>query len=60
VQAYRLPNGNLMVPRRAQGEGVLGDAWVEVGPDDPDYKKWTDYFERVGREPEPGPEEPKK
>jgi hypothetical protein len=35
----RLPNGNLMVPQSATAhEGrVLGDVYVEIGPQDPDY-----------------------
>ena len=37
----RLPNGNLMVPESAIGEGgrIIGDAYVEIGPDDADYER---------------------
>ena len=37
----RLPNGNLMVPESAIGEGgrVIGDAYVEIGPGDADYER---------------------
>jgi hypothetical protein len=37
----RLPNGNLRVPQTAIGhEGrVIGDAYVEIGPQDPDYAR---------------------
>jgi len=37
----RLPNGNLRVPQTAIGnEGrVLGDAYVEIGPQDKDYAR---------------------
>jgi hypothetical protein len=36
----RLPNGNLQVPQTAIGNGgVLGDAYVEIGPQDPDYAR---------------------
>jgi hypothetical protein len=37
----RLPNGNLMVPESVIGEGgrVIGDAYVEIGPDDADYDR---------------------
>lgn len=37
----RLPNGNLMVPESAMAEGgrVIGDAYVEIGPDDADYER---------------------
>jgi hypothetical protein len=36
-----LPNGNLMVPESAIGDGgrVIGDAYVEIGPDDADYER---------------------
>ena len=35
----RLPNGNLMVPQTATGNDgrVLGDVYVEIGPQDADY-----------------------
>lgn len=37
----RLRNGNLMVPESVIGEGgrVIGDAYVEIGPDDADYER---------------------
>ena len=37
----RLPNGNLMVPESAFGDGgrIIGDAYVEIGPDDADYER---------------------
>jgi hypothetical protein len=37
----RLPNGNLSVPQTAIGhEGrVIGDAYVEIGPQDADYAR---------------------
>jgi hypothetical protein len=37
----RLANGNLLVPDSAQtGDGrVLGDAYVEIGPEDADYSR---------------------
>jgi hypothetical protein len=37
----RLPNGNLRVPQTAIGhEGrVIGDAYVEIGPQDADYAR---------------------
>jgi hypothetical protein len=37
----KLPNGNLLVPESAldaQG-GVIGDAYVEIGPDDSEYAR---------------------
>jgi hypothetical protein len=41
VFVIRLPNGNLLAPESAiaaDGE-VMGDAYVEVGPADPDYPR---------------------
>jgi hypothetical protein len=37
----RLPNGNLMVPESAFGDSgrIIGDAYVEIGPDDADYDR---------------------
>ena len=37
----RLPNGNLMVPRTATGNDgrVLGDVYVEIGPEDAAYSR---------------------
>jgi post-segregation antitoxin (ccd killing protein) len=37
----RLPNGNLKVPQTAIGHDgrVLGDVYVEIGPQDADYSR---------------------
>ena len=37
----RLPNGNLKVPQSATGHDgrVMGDVYVEIGPQDPDYSR---------------------
>jgi hypothetical protein len=37
----RLPNGNLRVPQSAIGNDgrVLGDVYVEIGPEDADYDR---------------------
>ena len=37
----RLPNGNLKVPHTAIGEDgrMMGDAYVEIGPQDADYSR---------------------
>lgn len=37
----QLPNGNLLVPESALAEGgqLMGDAYVEIGPGDPDYAR---------------------
>lgn len=33
----RLPNGNLLVPHSATGNGQIGQVYVEIGPQDPDF-----------------------
>jgi hypothetical protein len=37
----RLPNGNLKVPRTAIGNDgrIIGDVYVEIGPQDADYAR---------------------
>lgn len=37
----RLPNGNLKVPHTAIGQDgrMMGDAYVEIGPQDADYSR---------------------
>jgi len=37
----RLPNGNLMVPQSATAHDgrILGDVYVEIGPQDADYAR---------------------
>ncbi|MQA84900.1 MAG: hypothetical protein GEV03_09825 [Streptosporangiales bacterium] len=41
MYVVRLPNGDLRVPQSAlSADGrVLGDAYVEIGPDDPEYER---------------------
>jgi hypothetical protein len=41
MYVIRLPNGNLLVPEpvTARGGRLFGDAYVEVGPGDPDYER---------------------
>jgi hypothetical protein len=41
----RLPNGNLQVPQTAirSGDGrLIGDVYVEIGPEDADYARLVD------------------
>ncbi len=37
----KLPNGNLLVPESALDAhgGVIGDAYVEIGPEDSEYQR---------------------
>jgi hypothetical protein len=43
LYVIRLPNGNLLVPESATAhEGrLVSDAYVEIGPVDPDYKRFA-------------------
>ena len=41
----RLPNGNLLVPMRAEGEdGLVGDSVVEIGPEHPHFVDWEEFL----------------
>jgi hypothetical protein len=41
MYVIRLPNGNLLVPESATTDdaAVIGDAYIEIGPDDADYER---------------------
>jgi hypothetical protein len=39
MHVIRLPDGRLRVPASALARGVIGHAYVEIGPDDPDYQR---------------------
>ncbi len=43
MYVIRLPNGNLLVPESATAHDgqLVGDAYVEVGPADPDYDRFA-------------------
>lgn len=43
MKAYRLPNGNLLVPARAEIPGAVGDGMLEVPPDNPLYAIWEPW-----------------
>ena len=44
----RLPDGRIVVPKRAEGEdGTIGDAMVPIGPDDPDYEGWDTMLKEI-------------
>lgn len=46
IDPKKLPNGKLLVPRRAEGPGgMIGDGLVEIGPDDPEYADWLAWIE---------------
>src|SRR5258708_26205359 len=41
MYVIRLPNGNLLVPESVASDdgSLLGDAYVEIGPDDVEYER---------------------
>jgi hypothetical protein len=41
MYVIRLPNGNLLVPQSATSDdgAIMGDAYIEIGPDDADYER---------------------
>lgn len=43
MNAYLLANGNLVVPIRAESDGVIGDALVVLAPSHPDHERWMDF-----------------
>lgn len=43
-----LPNGNLLIPRRAEGDGVLGDGMEEIDPGHPEFEDWMADLEKEG------------
>ena len=45
MQPIELPNGNLLIPARAEGpDWMIGDAVREIGPDDPEFQVWSDWL----------------
>jgi hypothetical protein len=50
MSARRLPNGNLLVPKRAETEdgNFIGDGMVEVEPGTPEYEMWISFVAESG------------
>ncbi len=38
---------NLIVPIRAEGDDLIGDALLELKPGDKDYREWADWAEMM-------------
>lgn len=54
MTAIQLPNGNLLVPVRAEDEdGIIGDGMEEIGPDNPEYKEWLEDIQKREAERDP-------
>lgn len=41
--AYLLNNNNLVIPKRAEGNGVIGDGLTVIDSTHPDYNKWLPF-----------------
>jgi hypothetical protein len=56
MYARKLPNGDLLVPVRAESEdGTLGDALAAIGPSHPDYAAWLPFVRGEARDDERPP-----
>ena len=48
MRARELPNGHLLVPRRAESDdGTIGDEMVEIDETDPHFQVWRADIERA-------------
>jgi hypothetical protein len=53
MRVVKLPNGNLIVPKRAESDdgAVVGDGFEEITPEHPDYQRWLSFVtERDGEQ----------
>ncbi len=50
MEAYLLPNGNMMVPKCGDDGDIHIDYYEEVRPGSADYKEWVEWFRRIGEE----------
>ena len=48
-RAWRLPDGRIVAPRRAEGPGgVIGDGMATLGPGDLGYDEWDRHLAATG------------
>jgi hypothetical protein len=45
MKAFKLKNGNLLIPKVARTGDIIGDGMIEVEPDSDDYKDWISVAE---------------
>lgn len=43
MKSYRLKNKNLVVPFRAESDGIIGDALLVIDQTHPNYAAWLPY-----------------
>ena len=51
MEAIKLENGNLLIPKRAVSDDenpIIGDGIEEITPDDPEYEKWLPFVRAEG------------
>ena len=46
MKIKRLDDGTLIVPKRVEGGGVLGDSIIEIKPNHTDYQKHLEQYQR--------------
>lgn len=47
--AKTLPNGNLLIPVRLEGDdGLIGEGMEEITPEDERFEEWKDWTEDNG------------
>ncbi|MEK7119955.1 MAG: hypothetical protein AAB824_00215 [Patescibacteria group bacterium] len=46
MKIQKLENGALAVPKRIEGDGIVGDAIVEIKPTQSEYQKYLDQYKR--------------
>ena len=44
MEIKKLSNGTLLVPRRIEEDGTIGDIVLEIHPSDPEYKKYLEQY----------------
>lgn len=45
MSARMLPNGNLLIPKRAETDGVIGDGMVQIEPGTEEFLRWLPFVE---------------
>ncbi len=43
IDAFRLKNGNLLIPMSVEEDGIIGDGFIEVEPGTKEYEEWLPF-----------------
>lgn len=46
MKIQKLKNGILLVPKRIENDGIIGDTVIEVKPASDDYNKYLEQYQR--------------